>query len=166
MKKFILGWILGWVAIFVGAFLYVRSGHAPVATNSGPLPMETFFAKTALHATVAPAAKLKSPLPVNSDNLFGGVMVYNHNCAFCHGEPHQNSKIAEGMFPRPPQLFTPHGMVTDDPVGITFWKVKNGIRLSGMPAFQSKLSQEQMWQVSLLLSHANQLPAAVGAALK
>ncbi len=166
MKKFLLGWFLGWLAIIAGAYLFVRSGHAPVATQSGPLPLETFFAKTALHAAVAPAARLKSPLPANSDNFFGGVMVYNHNCAFCHGEPNHPSQIAKGMFPPPPQLFNPDEMVTDDPVGITYWKVKNGIRLSGMPAFHAKLSEEQMWQVSLLLRNANKLPPAVEAALK
>lgn len=166
MKKFLLGLIVGWLAIFAGAYFFVRSGHAPVATHASPMPLEKFFANTALHAAVAPAAKLKSPLPANQNNLFGGVMVYRHNCAFCHGLPRQASKISAGMFPRPPQLFTPRGMVSDDPVGITFWKVKNGIRLSGMPSFQAGLSQEQMWQVSLLLKQANQLPAAVVAALK
>ncbi|MHB8392814.1 MAG: c-type cytochrome, partial [Acidobacteriaceae bacterium] len=45
--------------------------------------------------------------------------------------------------------------VSDDPVGETYWKVKNGIRLTGMPAFQSLLTETQMWQVSMLLSLAN-----------
>ena len=27
------------------------------------------------------------------------------------------------MFPHAPQLFTPRGMVTDDPAGVTYWKV-------------------------------------------
>jgi mono/diheme cytochrome c family protein len=50
--------------------------------------------------------------------------------------------------------------VSDDPVGETYWKIKNGIRLSGMPAYGKALSETQMWQVSLLLSMANKpLPA-------
>jgi hypothetical protein len=28
----------------------------------------------------------------------------------------------------------------DDPVGVTFWKVQNGIRLTGMPGFKAALS--------------------------
>ncbi len=50
--------------------------------------------------------------------------------------------------------------VSDDPVGETYWKIKNGIRLSGMPAYGNAMTETQMWQVSLLLSRADKpLPA-------
>jgi mono/diheme cytochrome c family protein len=70
------------------------------------------------------------------------------------------------MFPRAPQLLDKDDMVIDDPVGESFWKVKNGIRLSGMPGFKDSLSETQIWQVSALLAKAEQLPAEVGAKLK
>ena len=68
------------------------------------------------------------------------------------------------MFPRAPQLWATHGNravgVSDDPAGETFWKIKNGIRLTGMPAYGKALSDTQIWQVSLLLSCADKpLPA-------
>ena len=64
------------------------------------------------------------------------------------------------MYPHAPQLWHAHGSenvvgVSDDPPGETYWKVANGIRLSGMPAFDQVLSSTQMWQVSLLLANAN-----------
>ena len=67
-------------------------------------------------------------------------------------------------FRLPPQFWITHKNgemdVGDDPVGETYWKVKNGIRLSGMPAYGKALSETQLWQVSLLLSMANKpLPA-------
>ena len=68
------------------------------------------------------------------------------------------------MFPQPPQFFEGHG-VTDDPPGETYWKAKNGIRLTGMPGYGSSLSDQQLWQVSLLLAHADKLPASVQTAL-
>ena len=68
------------------------------------------------------------------------------------------------MFPPPPALFKEKG-VTDDEVGETFWKVKNGIRLTGMPGFESTLTDAEMWQVSLLLLKAHELPASVNAEL-
>jgi len=73
--------------------------------------------------------------------------------------------IAKGEFPKPPQLFMGKG-VGGDPVGVTYWKVANGIRLTGMPGFSGSLSNEQMWQVSLLLAHADKLPANVQTVLK
>ena len=65
------------------------------------------------------------------------------------------------MYPRAPQLFKKHSKsnvvgVSDDEPGKTYWKVKNGIRLTGMPAFQHILSAEQMWDVTLLLKSADQ----------
>ncbi|MGC1678487.1 MAG: hypothetical protein WA740_13245 [Candidatus Binataceae bacterium] len=56
-------------------------------------------------------------------------------------------------------------MVTDDPEGVTFWKITNGIRLSGMPGFVSVLSEEQRWQLAMLLAHADKIPPSVRTAL-
>jgi mono/diheme cytochrome c family protein len=51
--------------------------------------------------------------------------------------------------------------VTDDPASVTYWKAANGIRLSGMPSFKTKLSDTQLWQVSELLAHANEISESV-----
>jgi len=72
---------------------------------------------------------------------------------------------AKGMFPPPPQLFAPDDMVTDNPAGVTYWKVSNGIRMTGMPGFGEVLSPAQVWQVSLLLANADKLPDKTKAAL-
>jgi thiosulfate dehydrogenase len=61
------------------------------------------------------------------------------------------------MFPKPPQLFRGHG-VTNDTVGETYWRIENGIRLTGMPAFRQSLSENQIWQIALLLANAEKLP--------
>jgi mono/diheme cytochrome c family protein len=72
------------------------------------------------------------------------------------------------MFPEAPPLWETHHHgtetivgVSDDPPGETYWKVANGIRLTGMPSFKDLLTQDQMWQVSLLLANADKpLPPA------
>jgi mono/diheme cytochrome c family protein len=68
------------------------------------------------------------------------------------------------MFPHPPKLLDGKG-VTDDEPGETYWKVANGIRLTGMPSFHQSLSETEMWQVSLLAAHADKLPQAAKDAL-
>ena len=69
------------------------------------------------------------------------------------------------MYPKAPSLWEKHKDavgVSDDPPGETFWKVSNGIRLTGMPAFKDILSETQIWQVSLLLANADKaLPPEV-----
>ena len=88
-------------------------------------------------------------------------MFYRNHCAVCHGTPGgEQTAIAKGMFPKPPHLFRGTG-VTDDEPGETYWKVANGIRLTGMPGFKQSLSETQMWQVSLLLANADKVTDSV-----
>jgi mono/diheme cytochrome c family protein len=168
MKRFLIGLLLGILAVLAGGFLFMTQGGMPVATRGGPLPLEKFLASRALHVAVAKAEGEPSPLPADEVNLVAGAKVYQNNCAVCHGlrDPASRTAIAKGMYPPPPPLLEPDKGVTDDPVGETHWKVKNGIRLTGMPGFDGSLSPDEMWQVSLLLAKADQLPPAVQQALK
>jgi mono/diheme cytochrome c family protein len=87
-------------------------------------------------------------------------------CAGCHGKVDQPSSGAKNFYPQPPHLLPPSQGVTDDPVGATHWVVKNGIRFSAMPSFNQKLSDSEIWQVSLLLQNANKLPNSVQDSLR
>jgi thiosulfate dehydrogenase len=164
-KGVVIGFIAALVLLAIGAYCYFGFGLAPVATASDPMPFEKFLANRALHAVVAKAADKPSPVDASEPNLKSGADVYREHCAVCHGLPGQEmTLIAKGMFPKVPQLFRGKG-VTDDPVGETFWKVQNGIRLTGMPAFRDGLTDDQMWQVSQLLANADKLPDSVRAEL-
>lgn len=160
MKGFILGVILTLVAIPIVGVFFVRSSSMPVAATDAPLPFETTLAKSALHARIQREAPKRDAATFSAADLAAGAEVYQQNCAFCHSLPGQApSAASKGMFPHPPQLFTREETVTDDPVGVTYWKVKNGIRLSGMPSFKTSLSEDQMWDVSALMARADNLPA-------
>jgi mono/diheme cytochrome c family protein len=167
LKPFIVGLIIGILIPAAAAYCYFRMGYAPVATSSSPMPFEKTMARMALKARITREAPKNSPIQPTEDNLTAGAKVYTDNCAFCHGWPDQPaSKAAKGMFPLPPQLMTKDEMVTDDPVGVTYWKVKNGIRMTGMPGFGEMLSDNEMWQVGEMLAHADKLPAGTTAALQ
>ena len=164
--RFASGLIVGVALVPIAFYLYVRSGRAPVATSAPPIPMERMLANSALHAKLREEAPTTAPIRADETALLAGARVYRDDCAGCHGMPHRPATaVSKGMYPRPPQLFQPDEMVTDDPAGVTFWKAKYGIRLSGMPGFQASLSDEQLWQVSLLLAGADKLPASVQQAL-
>jgi thiosulfate dehydrogenase len=167
VRKFVLGLIIGLLIPAVAGYCYFRYGYAPVATSSAPMPFEKSMAQMALHARIQKEApKKEAPLPANELNLTQGATIYVENCAFCHGLPDQKATLAaKGMFPLPPQLFSKDEMVTDDPVGATYWKVSNGIRMTGMPGFGEMLTKDQLWQVSMLLKHADKLPPSVQSAL-
>ena len=166
MKKFVLGLIVGLLLPVVAGYLYIKMGMMPVATASAPLPMEATIAKMALKARMSKDPVQQSPVSADESNMTQGAHVYVENCAFCHGFAGEKASFAaKGMFPLPPQLLVGDDMVTDDPPGKIYWKVSNGIRLTGMPGFNEMLTPTQMWQVSQLLAHADKLPDQTKAAL-
>ena len=166
MKKFILGLIIGLLLPVLGGYLYIKMGMMPVATSSAALPMEEKIAHMALRARISKEAPKDSPVPADESNLTQGARAYVANCAFCHGLPNQQATAAaKGMFPLPPQLLNKDEMVTDDPIGATYWKIANGIRLTGMPGFGETLGTTQVWQISQMLKNADKLPEATTAVL-
>jgi len=145
-------------------FLYLAFGKPPVAAGDAPFPMEARIVAIPLKARIQREMPANAPIPATDENLNAGAGIYEDKCEVCHGIQGETSAIGGKMFPRAPQLWAKHknGVVgvSDDPVGETYWKVKNGIRLSGMPAYEKALTETQMWQVSLLLSQADKpLPA-------
>jgi len=155
--RFLLGFVTALILIPLAGYFYFASGMVPVATASAPMPFEVRLAHAALKAKIGPEAQKQPTIQPTEANFLEGARIYREQCAVCHGLKGQEvTAIAKGMFPKPPQLFQ-HG-VTDDPAGETYWKVANGIRLTGMPGFSGSLSTEQMWQVSLMLAKADQLP--------
>jgi thiosulfate dehydrogenase len=162
MKRILAPFLAGIAFPLIIGFLFVKLGGMPVATKGDPLPMERYLAKTALHAAMRGETDRESPFAADEPHLRAGAKTYSVHCAVCHGFPGESpTAIAKGMFPHPPQLLPPKDGVTDDPVGEIYWKVKNGIRLTGMPGFVENLSDQQLWEVSLFLLKANQLPAGV-----
>jgi len=167
MRGFFTGILVTLLLIVLGAIFYFKSGRAPVGTSDPQMPFEKTFAKMALHARIDKEAPQRDASAFTTADLVTGADVYQKNCAFCHGLLQQPATAAAiGMFPKPPQLLTVKETVADDPAGETYWKVKNGIRLSGMPGFSASLTDLQMWQVSALLARADKLPPEVQEALK
>jgi thiosulfate dehydrogenase len=163
MKAILGGVLIGICLPLSAGYLFVVLGGVPVATKSTPLFIEKFLANKGLKAAIGKEAAKPSPLSADEANLLSGAQVYGQGqCSVCHGRMgHAETAVAKGMYPRPPQLLTAEEAVTDDPVGEIYWKIKNGIRLTGMPAFEGSLTDAEIWQVSLLLLHANQLTPQV-----
>lgn len=161
MGKFVFGLIVGVIVVYIAVYVYFATGIAPVATAAPPMPFEKTFANKALHAKVDKEAPKTVPIQADDATYTAGAEVYKEHCEVCHGLPTgQQTAIALGMFPKPPRLLHGKG-VTDDPPGETYWIAANGIRMTGMPAFDKTLSTTQIWQVSLLLANADKLPAGV-----
>jgi thiosulfate dehydrogenase len=164
--KVFLGFILGIVVVAAGLFLYLQFGALPVAVADAPFPFEKRIVDLPLDARIDRETKA-APFGISEDVFESGAHVYRTQCASCHGTPGHDVDYAKHMYPSAPQLWKKHGTrgvvgVSDDEAGETYWKVANGIRLSGMPSYSHVLSDTEMWQVSLLLKNADkELPGPV-----
>jgi thiosulfate dehydrogenase len=160
----IVSFVAGLLLLPIGIYLYIAFGHPPVATADSPFPLEKQLVKIPLTARIHREMPAESPISASDENLNAGAGIYEDKCEVCHGTHDEPSGIGKTMFPMAPQLWAKHKNgavgVSDDPVGETYWKVKNGVRLTGMPAYGKILTETQMWQVSVLLSKADKpLPA-------
>jgi thiosulfate dehydrogenase len=172
MGRILVGIILGAILVPVAVFAWLYFGKLPVAVADKPFPGERLITGVPLHTRIDRELVQTPPIQANEDTLVAGAQVYRDQCAVCHGFHGKPSSFGPHMFPDAPPLWENHhhhnGVVgvSDDPPGETYWKVNNGIRLSGMPAYNKLLTDTQMWQVSLLLANADKpLPPAALAIL-
>ena len=166
MIRFSLGVVVGIELVVLASYLFMTRGGIFMGTDTKPLPMEETIAAAAIRTSIGKSANDPSPLPADETNLLAGAKIYMQACAGCHGKLDQASSGAKGFYPPAPPLLPPATGVTDDPVGTTHWVVKNGIRFSAMVSFNQKLSDSEIWQVSLLLRNADKLPSSVQDSLR
>ena len=147
MKQFLFGLIVGLLVIPLCVLGWFKFGTPPVATSDPSLPFERQIVSVPLNGRIQREMPKSAPIAADEAAFKAGAAVYHAQCAACHGLPDHPSPFAATMFPRAPQLFSKHGKVvgvSDDEPGETYWKVANGIRLSGMPAYQTVLDQSAL----------------------
>lgn len=167
MGRIVLGIVLGLVLAPLIVLGWLRFGHPPVAVADNRLPFEREIVSVPLHRRIDSEMNLTQPIEANEQTFVAGARIYREQCASCHGLHGQPAVFGAHMFPKAPALWEAHHNgkvvgVSDDPPGETYWKVANGIRLSGMPAYKQILSDTEIWQVTLLLANADKpLPPEV-----
>jgi thiosulfate dehydrogenase len=166
-KKFWVGLVIGALLVPATFVLAAMFGLMPAAASDPSMGFEPLLANPGLFARIVREAPKRDVSGMSTADLVAGAGVYQKNCAVCHALPNQpQGPVGAGMLPQVPQLMSPDGMVTDDDAGETYWKVKNGIRLSGMPSFGAVLTDDEMWQVTAVVKRADKLPPEVLDALK
>jgi thiosulfate dehydrogenase len=165
MYKFLVGFAAAVIVVFLAGFCYVRLGFFDPRADIAVGSLESKIAMPSLDAAVdrrAPATQ--NPIQPTDANLTAGVQVYQANCASCHGDirtPH--AALADALYPRAPQFLQD---APDMPENQNYYIIAHGIRLSGMPAWKQVLSEQQIWQVTTLLSHMDKLTPQVSDAWK
>ncbi len=157
MRNFILGVIVTLAVLILGGMGAAFLGLVPTTANKQPPRWETHFAMSAVDAsTEKHAPHISSPVLPSPENLIDGMKLYTMNCALCHGAlDKKTSPLAASFYPPVPQLIL---HPPDDPEWFNYYIIHNGIRYTGMPAWDKALSEQDIWKVTIFLSHIEKLP--------
>ena len=104
------------------------------------------------------AKQRKNPLTPSEAALQAAAAIYHDKCAQCHGATGKGDGPEGKMHDPPPASFTAAARMNAASDGELFYKISKGRR--PMPSFRTKLTEEQRWQLVLLIrSFAPKSPA-------
>ncbi len=114
-----------------------------------PGSFETYAATRAKHWIIARSTR-REAISNSSRNGGAGVVdgekVFGAECASCHGMTGRTpTDPGRWMYPRAADLGSASVQRYSD--AELFWIIKNGIRLSGMPAFAKVETEDTMWNL-------------------
>ncbi len=91
------------------------------------------------------ARSINVPDLLDESTLKVGSINYDEMCTTCHGGPGVDpSVIGEGLYPEPPDL---RESIKQLSAAQIFWITKNGLKMTGMPAFGPTHTDEELWDV-------------------
>lgn len=160
MGKFFDGFVAGAILAFVGIFLILYLGFIDPRADVPDNTVSTWVATPSLDAAVSRLAPpVWDPIQPDEQNLAAGMKLYEAHCSTCHGDvAHHESAFADTLKPRPKQFVQNR---EDLPENEDFYIILHGIRWSGMPSWNHKLTEKQIWQVTTFLAEMSKLPPNV-----
>lgn len=152
--KMIAGIALILVLGVVGGLAFVMTGVFNVsAMYDDPVAIHWLIDNVRHYSIKRRAETITVPDLADRKLIASGASAYGEMCAGCHGAPGQKPFLgARDMNPPPPNLAE---VMTHREPGELFWAIKNGIRMTGMPAWGKTHSDEEIWQ---LVGFVEQLP--------
>ncbi|MGH9536024.1 MAG: c-type cytochrome [Terriglobales bacterium] len=147
------------VAIVVGGFFTWLDTAGGFSARAKPTGIEAFLART-MRGLAMPsrAAHLKNPYPPTPAALAAASEHFAAHCALCHDNNGDGKTMfGDNLYPHPPDLrgFTTQGKSDGD----LFFTIRNGIRLSGMPAWPDD-SRREIWALVSFIRHLPQITPA------
>jgi mono/diheme cytochrome c family protein len=132
------------VLVVLAGIAFVYSGAYYVGADQPHWSMTSWLLNEARNRSIrARASGMAVPTGLDDPvRIIAGVAHFAEHCVVCHGAPGvERGDIAEGLYPRPPNLADAARFYTPAEL---FWIVKHGIRMTGMPAWGDH-SDDELW---------------------
>jgi mono/diheme cytochrome c family protein len=142
--------LIGFLAIVaaIGAAVYFFGGYYNVAASDPHPAIVDWVLVKVRQASVAKHAEATPTVPLDDAAIIqAGARAYAaRGCATCHGAPGVEwAKFSEAVNPDPPDL---KEIAKERTPPALFWVIKNGIKMTAMPAFGSiGVDDKEMWSI-------------------
>ncbi|MCC6544848.1 MAG: cytochrome c [Nitrospirae bacterium] len=148
------------LATLLGSLIFIYSGVFDVSARweDGPL-VKWAIITTREHSIDVRKQGIKVPSDLDNPKVVTeGFKHYREMCVGCHQAPGlQDSEISKGLNPKAPNFGRLKAMDVDP--AEFFWIIKNGIRMTAMPAWGVTHSDEKIWaMVAFLQKLPNMTP--------
>jgi mono/diheme cytochrome c family protein len=158
--KILLTVLVTLAVIVLAGLAFIFSGIYDVAATSPDSGLVYWALDTARSRSVHRAAeglegKVTVPDLTDPARFKNGFVHYHAMCASCHSAPGVSmSEIGQGLNPSPPLLAR---VGAEDEPEELFWVVKNGIKMTGMPAFGVTHTDDDLWSIVAFLRQMGSL---------
>jgi len=142
-KRFMILMLLA-VLVGVGGWLVWLQSARGFSANAKPTWIEAELAALSRRLALPSSDNnLRNPFPSTPARLAAAQQLYHSQCELCHGANGDGrTAVGESLYPKAPDL---RGMTQNKSDGALFYSIRNGIRLSGMPAWNRQDSDAQIW---------------------
>ncbi|MDQ2925776.1 MAG: c-type cytochrome [Acidobacteriota bacterium] len=161
-KPLLFGVVSLVVAVFIFCALFWHHlRETGFSTRVEPTSMEAMMAGSLRDGAIPVRyEQMKNPVVSDDATLTEARSHYADHCAICHANNGDGQTMfGKGMYPRPPDLRATDTQQMSD--GQIYWVIKNGVRLSGMPAFGDTGDEDvESWKLVSFIRHLPKLTPA------
>ena len=154
--------VIVWLAVVlvaIGASVcgWAYSGSYDVAADVPHWKVTSEFMDLVRDQSIAArSASLQVPGLDDPQLISMGAAHYSEMCVVCHRAPGvAESEMRQGLYPQPPDLTR-----GSPPPAESFWVIKHGIKMTGMPAWGKTHDDHKIWAMVAFLQKLPTLDAA------
>ena len=126
-----------------------------VSARDDPTRFETVVARLMRHYAIPKDGRgTKNPVAASAEVLDRARAHFADHCASCHGNDGSGqTTIGKNLYPKAPDMTGPATQRLSD--GELFWIIKNGVRLTAMPAWGTDSAEDdrETWELVHLIRH-------------
>lgn len=138
------------VVVTVPVVLILRRG---ISARTAPTAAEVTIARTMRHLAIpANARSVRNPVANSPEVLAEARAHFADHCAGCHANDGSGkTEMGQNLYPKAPDMRAAATQNLSD--GELFFIIKNGVRLTGMPAWGGDGADQDSWKLVRFIRH-------------